>query len=158
MYIIIIIMNMEWGSVTWFLLHGLAEKIKSEEFMNKREELLHLFFLICSNLPCPYCQEHAKVTIRSLKIKNINSKEDFQKVIWSFHNMVNKRKKYTLFSFEECKEKYSKANILMILEQFSIVWSKNYKIIKMMNDTLKRTRCVDFVKKWVYENKVYFNQ
>ena len=94
-------MTIAWGTITWFLFHTLAEKIKPESFENKKNELLKIIFLICNNLPCPECQDHAKETMKSMKINMIKNKEDFQKMLWTFHNMVNKRRRVEQFTYEE---------------------------------------------------------
>lgn len=149
-------MNIAWGTITWYFLHSLAEKIKEESFNDKKDDLMKIFFIICENLPCPECQEHAKSTMKNLKRNSIKTKDDFQKMIWSFHNMVNKRKRLPQFTFEQCKEKYESSNLTKIFDNFVIIWLKNYSIMKLMNESFKRRRCVDYLKKWMNENIQHF--
>ena len=47
------VVKVKWGEPTWYLFHTLAEKINDESFPTIREELLNVFYSICSNLPCP---------------------------------------------------------------------------------------------------------
>ena len=85
------------------------------------------------------------------------NKEDFQKVLWSFHNIVNKRRRVQQFSFEDCQKLYKNAKLNNILENFYIIWSKNFRVMKLMGDTFKRDRCIEHVKKWIYTNKDHFD-
>ena len=148
---------MHWGTITWYLFHTLAEKINEEKFTEKKDELIKLIFLISYNLPCPDCQDHAKETLRHMIPKNIHTKEDFQKMLWSFHNMVNKRRRVEMYTFEDCKKKYSKANLKIILDNFYLLWGKNYKVMKLMGDSFKRDRSIVFIKKWMSDNLQHFD-
>lgn len=151
-------MTISWGTITWYLFHTLAEKIKEESFDTKKTELIKLIILICNNLPCPECQDHAKEMLRHMKIREIKSKEDFQKMLWSFHNIVNKRRRVHQFTFEECKNKFSKGNLNVILSNFTTIWSKNYNIMKLMGSSFNRSKCVDHVKKWMNQNAHHFDE
>ena len=151
-------MTISWGTITWFLFHTLAEKIKTESFDNKKHELLKLIFLICNNLPCPECQDHAKETMKNMKINMIRTKEDLQKMLWTFHNIVNKRRKVQQMTFEECQDKYAKAKLATIASNFFIVWSTNYNVMKLMGNSFNRDRCIEYVKKWLNENRNHFEE
>lgn len=150
-------MSLSWGKITWFLFHTLAEKIKEESFNEKKDDLFKLIFLICSNLPCPECQEHALQTLKLLKINAIKSKCDFKKFIWSFHNIVNRRRKMPMFSYEDCETMYNKAKMENILNNFYIIWGKQYRVMKLMGDTFKRDRCIEYIKKWMANNGSHFD-
>lgn len=151
-------MTIAWGTITWYLFHTLAEKIKEDSFMSKRNELIKLIFIICSNLPCPECQDHAKETLKYMKKDSIKSKEDLQKMLWSFHNIVNRRRRVEQFTFEQCKEKYVHANLETIGTNFSVIWSKQFNVMKLMGNSFNRNRCVEYVKKWLKENKDHFEE
>ena len=151
-------MTIEWGTITWYLFHTLAEKIKVESFDAKKNELIKLVVIICNNLPCPECQDHAKETLKFMKKDSIKSKEDFQKMLWSFHNMVNKRRRIQQFTFEECKEKYATANLDTIASNFTIIWSKQFHVMKLMGNSFNRNRCIEYVKKWLKENSEHFDE
>ena len=151
-------MTIAWGTITWFLFHTLAEKIKESSFEKKRIELLKLIFLICNNLPCPDCQDHAKETLKYMKQNTIKNKDDLQKMLWSFHNIVNKRRRVKQFTFEECKKKYENANLEVIVNNFFIVWSTNFNVMKLMGNSFNRDRCIEYVKKWLSENKEHFDE
>ena len=40
-------MSISWGTITWYLFHGLAEKIKEEKFEEKRSEIVGLIIKVC---------------------------------------------------------------------------------------------------------------
>jgi hypothetical protein len=150
-------MSLEWGTITWFLFHTLAEKIKDTSYVEKKDELLKIIILICHSLPCPDCQEHAKETLKYLKKNTLNTKEDFQKMLWSFHNLVNRRRRVPAFNFEECKVKYEKANLNVILNNFYIIWSQNYRVMKLMGDSFNRDMTLKHVRKWMETNSQHFD-
>ena len=52
-------MAKDWGKITWFLFHGMLEKISNENFVKHRIMIIELIVEICSLLPCPTCQQHA---------------------------------------------------------------------------------------------------
>ena len=85
--------EMLWGEPTWFLFHTLAEKIKEEEFLNLRFELLGYIKKICGNLPCPTCAQHATKYLNGVNFNTIQTKKDLQFMLFSFHNDINKKKK-----------------------------------------------------------------
>jgi len=65
----------EWGSVTWTLFHCLAEKINDNSNEQTIELLITNIKLICNNLPCPNCQQHAKSIWNKYHYIKINTKE-----------------------------------------------------------------------------------
>ena len=81
--------NMEWGYYTWLLFHTLAEKIKEEEFINEKDNLIHFIKNICNVLPCPDCSSHAIHMLKYYNYKHITNKESFKKFLFEFHNIVN---------------------------------------------------------------------
>jgi hypothetical protein len=150
-------MSITWGTITWYLFHTIAEKIKEESFPSKKKELLHLINIICNSLPCPECQEHAKDTLKYMKPQEIHTKDDFQKMLWSFHNFVNKRRGVKQFTLQECNDKYKNGNLQVILQNFYMLWSKNYKVMKLLGDAFMRNRTTEYVKKWMDQNKDHFD-
>ena len=130
---------MKWGPITWYFMHSLAEKIKDEEFVKKRSELLKIILLICSNLPCPECQVHAKDTFKYIRLSNIKTKDDFKELLWSFHNIVNRRKQYPQFSLEDCTNKYKQAQLDVIVRNFLIIWRESSGSSKLTQTGLSKT-------------------
>ena len=60
-----------WGNNIWYLFHGIAHKIKEDEFLNNKENLIFIVKTICNNLPCPEC---------SIDATNMLNKVDFSKI------------------------------------------------------------------------------
>lgn len=150
-------MNNSWGPITWYVFHGLAEKIKEDLFYENKAQMIALIRAICNNIPCPECREHAKFTLQKLKIETINTKEDFQKFLWSFHNIINKKRGIEIFTFDDCKKKYEKINLDKTVRSFILLWSKNLNIVRLMSDSLHRNLFLDKFSKWYLENRDKFD-
>ena len=112
-----------WGNNIWYLFHTLAEKIQEDKYIQQKNNLFKVLEIICRNLPCPDCADHAVETIKKINIKNINSKESFKQLIFEFHNRVNQRLKKPEFSFDELNSKYKNANLSAILHNFYIIYN-----------------------------------
>ena len=57
----------EWGNITWILFHTLACKIKDDSPVNIVNNVFSNIILICNNLPCPYCRDHASSYLKKYK-------------------------------------------------------------------------------------------
>ena len=123
--------KMKWGEPTWFLFHTLAQKIKDDHFLFIRRDLLNIIYSICTNLPCPICSKHAMDYLNGINFNAIQTKQQLKDALFIFHNVVNKRKNFPLFDYNQLVEKYSKANTQNIIQNFSIYYSE--KISKMVN-------------------------
>ena len=111
-----------WGNAVWFLFHTLAEKLKDEHSAELPILVSHITS-ICSNLPCPDCEQHASRTMNKVNKASIAaSKEALINFLWAFHNDVNKRSKSTFYP-KEALIKYKSANTHMIVKNFIIVMS-----------------------------------
>lgn len=143
--------KMKWGEPFWILFHVLAEKIKESEFPRLRESLLNLVYTICSNLPCPDCTNHAVQYLNGINFNTIRTKEDFKMMMYNFHNAVNRRKDYPIFP-KEGLEKYSRGNVIPIIENFMQYFLINHKNFHLLADDIQRRRVSDGVRKWFKEN------
>tara|TARA_E500000178_G_scaffold180070_1_gene178664 strand:- start:951 stop:1559 length:609 start_codon:yes stop_codon:yes gene_type:complete len=146
--------EMLWGEPTWFLFHTLAEKIKEEEFLNLRFELLGYIKKICGNLPCPTCAQHASKYLNGINFNTIQSKKDLQFMLFSFHNDINKNKNYELFSFNDLHEKYSSAVTVNIVKNFFYHFSKKQYNVRMAVDNFHRHKLLKDFRIWL-ESKYY---
>lgn len=150
--------KMEWGEPTWFFFHTIAEKVKEEEFHKIRKDLLNIIYTICSNLPCPICSTHAKKHLNSSNFNNIQSKQQLKDFFFNFHNIVNQKKNYLLFDYQNLNEKYSKAITLNIIRNFIEHFrNKNHSNL-MIADDFHRKRSLRDVEIWVQNNIQYFNK
>ena len=127
----------EWGNACWYLFHTLAYKLKE----NQEKEipvLLDHILAICGNLPCPDCSNHATITLKRLNRRAVNSKEMFVKILFEFHNMVNKRIGKKQFTREQHDEMYSRAQFFPIYNNFWRLMLINAKGEKAMVYNLAR--------------------
>lgn len=111
-------MTNDWGPFTWNLFHTLLIKIKDQQFDNTKKELWDQFFDISCNLPCSICANHAINYLKKLRVKNVNTKKDFIKIYFDFHNEVNLRLGKPLFSENQIIDKYSKENTIQVINLF----------------------------------------
>ena len=107
----------DWGNAVWLLFHTLAEKIKTEHVSELSVLVPHIKG-ICSNLPCPDCQQHATRVMTQVNVGAITkSKEALIDFLWNFHNDVNRRTKAAYYS-KESLDKYKQANTVNVVKNF----------------------------------------
>lgn len=127
-----------WGPNIWFFFHGLAEKINEDKFNENKENLIEIIKIICNNLPCPECSNDAKQLINKTNFNIINTKEDFKKYIFNFHNHINKKIGNPTFIYENLDEKYCKINIFIAFNNLIQIFSMNSKNPKLMQNSMVR--------------------
>ena len=149
--------KMKWGEPTWFLFHTLAEKIKQQHFDHKKLDLINIITVICNNLPCPNCANHASEYMRKLNYNSIKSKQELKNFLFQFHNEVNVRKGFPLFPHEQLDEKYSKALTKNIIQHFMTFFQDKHKSIHMIANDMHRARISQNLKQWFNNNIQYFD-
>tara|TARA_B110000967_G_C18710570_1_gene472486 strand:- start:244 stop:819 length:576 start_codon:yes stop_codon:yes gene_type:complete len=142
--------DMTWGAPYWFFFHTIVEKIKEEEFNNKKGELINIIKMILSNLPCPECTAHSISNIKLIKWDKIQSKSDLKHIMFTFHNKVNSLKNYPLFPLEEAEYKYKSANTIAIINNFLNFFP--YKGKQLMIGTFSHKINANSVRNWLNEN------
>jgi len=150
--------RMKWGQPIWFLFHTLAEKIKDENFFKVRTELLNNIYSICSNLPCPTCATHAVQYLNKINFNAIQTKSQLKEMLFTFHNEVNSKKGYSIFSRSELDSKYSAAVTKNIIYNFISVYQDKHKSVRMIANDMFRTRQIIFLKEWFSKNIQYFDE
>ena len=148
---------MKWGEPTWYLFHTLAEKVKEEYFSSVRQELLNTIYVICKNLPCPLCANHATQYMNGINFNTIQTKKDLIDLLWNFHNEVNKKKNFPVFSYDQLSEKYSRANLINIIQVFMIHFKDKHASLRMIADDLYRQQISSKMQDWFRKNIQYFN-
>tara|TARA_B100000035_G_scaffold313140_1_gene326156 strand:- start:2175 stop:2639 length:465 start_codon:yes stop_codon:yes gene_type:complete len=143
--------NSYWGPATWFFLHTFANKVKSEHFETLRSEMIDIFKQICFVLPCPHCQEHAKKYVNSTDFNKIKSKQDFIDMLWTFHNIVNKRNDRLLLQYKSLVM-YDKAIFIKICNNFFHKFSKPLHNQRLFMDSMRRTRTINNIKSFISNN------
>lgn len=149
--------KIKWGEPTWFLFHTMAEKVKEEYFLDMRSELFHHILSICGNLPCPKCAKHATEYMKKVDFNSIQSKDDFKKLLFAFHNVVNKEKGYEMFNYEDLDTKYSKAITINIINNFITQFQKKDFNVNMISANMQRDLFMKKFKIWLNNNIQYFD-
>ena len=127
-----------WGNNVWYLLHGISHKINSEKFTENKNDIINLILLICNNLPCPECSKDASDKLKQINFDNINTKEDLIKLIFNFHNWVNKKLNKNLFDFDDLNNKYDKINLHIVSNNINIIFKSNSNIPQLMSHSMRR--------------------
>jgi hypothetical protein len=148
--------EMTWGRATWFLFHSLAEKVKEERFLEIKKELCNNIYRICNSLPCEICRKHALEYIKNINFDNIKTKTDFKKMLFNFHNVVNKNKNYHIFKYEDLDEKYAKSNLNKIINNFFNYMSVSRNKTSPAND-MQNNMILQGFKSWISNNRAYFD-
>ena len=149
--------KMRWGAPTWYLFHTLAEKVKDESFSIVRKELLNIIITICSNLPCPDCAGHATRYMNGVNLDSIQTKQNLKDLLFRFHNSVNSRKNFPLFSQSELDNKYVLANTVAIIQNFFQSYDRSSSSSKLSVNFLYRTTSIANIRSWLTLNISHFN-
>jgi len=149
--------KVKWGEPVWFLFHTLAHKVKDAEFANIKNELFANIVSICYNLPCPKCAKHATEYMKKINIHSIQTKEDLKKMLFVFHNNVNREKGYPMFEFDKLDEKYEKANTKNIIYHFINQFNVKDFNVNMINSNLQRNMFLNKFKVWLSQNIQHFD-
>jgi len=149
--------KMKWGEPTWFLFHSLAQKVKEEHFTSVKNELINTIYTICKNLPCPMCATHATQFMNSVNFSTIQTKKDLIDLLWRFHNEVNVKKNVPIFPYDQLAEKYSRANLINIIQLFMFHFKDKHASIRMIADDMFRQKLAVKMQDWFRQNLQYFD-
>jgi hypothetical protein len=144
--------TMLWGAPTWYFFHTIAAKIKPEQFEEYKSQILQMITNICNNLPCPSCTEHAKQYIQRMNNSSIICKNDLIQFLFVFHNTVNERKRKPVFLYDDLIEKYKKANLINITNNFLYYFKMEHHSVRMIADGMHRKRTATNIQKWLHTN------
>jgi|TARA_B100001059_G_C17824417_1_gene580446 hypothetical protein len=148
--------KVKWGEPFWNFLHVLAEKVKSHEFDHVRKGLLNLIYVICSNLPCPDCTQHAISYLNGVNFNLILSKENLRDMLYNFHNAVNVRKGYPLYPKDQVESKYSRGNLEPIFQEFMKHFLTKSYSFRLIADEIHRKRISNNINEWMKNNRYAF--
>ena len=146
------IKKLKWGPPIWNFLHTMAQKIKEEKFRQLRKEIIHLVTIICQNLPCPDCSNHASQYLREQKFSLVETKEQFKEFLYLFHNSVNMRKSAGLFQRNDLESTYQNNLFLQTWNFFIHEFSKKSHNTKMLANDFHRESIIRFLKSWIQQN------
>ena len=103
-----------------------------------RRFLFKILEIVCTNLPCPDCSEHALKEIRKININNITSQEIYKELLLEFHNRVNTRIRQPLFTREQLDEKYKTINLKAVMHNFNIAYNTTVYNEKLLQNNLRK--------------------
>jgi hypothetical protein len=149
--------KMKWGAPIWYLFHTLSYKVKESEFLTIKNQLLANIVSICKNLPCPTCAAHATEYLSNINFNTIKTKEDVKMLFFTFHNVVNKKKGYPIFTYEEFESKYSKANTVNIINYFLNSFQTRTTNVRYISDDLHRRHITTLLQNWLSGNVQYYD-
>jgi len=144
----------QWGPPTWIFMHTLSEKIKPSSYPIAGKQIINFIILICRNLPCPECAQHAKEFWAKVKIQNINSKQDLSNLLFVFHNTVNKRRGAKPFKYEDLSYYKERG----VLESFNI-FARNFTTrgnMNLINESFHRNMMLSNLRNWLMNNIQHF--
>ena len=148
----------EWGPACWFLFHGLATKVKDDEFENIKNGIWEQITGICNNLPCHECKNHATELINKTNVNVIlRTKRNLELFLLDFHNLVNRRNNTRIMSIEEYDNKYKTANLRLIITNFISKFSSSTRNSKLMLDVMHRQFFTSSFINWINSNMSKFN-
>lgn len=149
--------KMKWGPPVWYFFHTMAEKVKPEEFPSIRGDILNNIVLICKNLPCPNCASHATDYMSKINLNSIQTRDDLKALLFTFHNTVNLKKGYVLFTRQQLDDKYSTAVTINIFNNFLLHFQDKHKSLRMISDDMYRQRISANLRDWFIANINKFN-
>lgn len=133
-----------WGNATWLMFHSIAAKINKHWYAKNYKFVWNFINKCCSNLPCPFCREHAVSYIKNIKMHQINTKEKLIRYLFDFHNSVNSRVRYTQYNWNNINT-YNNANMQNIFRNFEIKFFKMYYNHKEFNGWIRNKFKDDYV-------------
>ena len=145
-----------WGPYIWYMLHGLAEKIKDKSFHGLKNELLEHIFNICVNLPCPSCSTHSREYLQKIDFKKIKTKQELRLMLLDFHNNVNTRLRKPNFSYQQLIDKYKTVNFNNVINNFFLFFEDKHKTVNMLSNDMYTQRVSNNIRNWLSKNYHHF--
>lgn len=150
--------KLEWGEPIWTFFHTLAQKILPEHYELKSRELFDIIKLICNNLPCPICTEHATKYLNKINFFSLKTKDDLKLMLFQFHNEVNTRKKYSQFPLSELDSKYERAITINVINNFLLSYRKKSRNLQMIATEMNKVAAYKTVYSWLTKNLDIFEK
>lgn len=146
-----------WGPHVWNFLHIFCEKVNSNKFYKKKEDIFDIIQNICENLPCPECSSDAKNLLNSYPlISNVKNKEDLKMYIYHFHNKINEKLIKENYIIEGL-EKYKAGNLNISLNNYLLAIENNNKPNeKLLLHRFTMSRTIKKIKEFINNNNDLF--
>lgn len=148
--------KMAWGKPTWTFLHILPEKINDANFGIIKDSIIRLIVTICNNLPCPTCSDHAKQYMNKINFNAIKTRDDLRKMLYIFHNEVNKRKGYAEYPFDNVASTYSKMFFKQVSHEFMGRFQQRVYAVNLIAQEMHRQGQIKVIRQWILDNLKYF--
>ena len=143
-----------WGPPIWTLFHVLAETINPDHYNKIFPQMFTLIKRVCAFLPCPECSQHATLFLAKLKPQDVSNKESLKNTFYLFHNMVNYRKKKTLYNYTNM-EKYKYIPLTNAFNNFIRVYNTKGNM-KMLAESFRRQIVIKDFRVWLLNNIQFF--
>ena len=147
----------DWGPLIWNFLHTLSVKIKEESFESQKNNLLNIFRMIISTLPCPYCSQHALTLFKNANKRFIVDKISFIDFIYVFHNQVNRKLKKQFYPRDEIIQKYENNNLQVCLKDLINVYNFKSNNLRLMLVNSGNKEISHKVIKIILDNKDHYD-
>lgn len=144
-----------WGPSTWTFFHVIAEKIKEQDYPRLSLPLFALIKRICAYLPCPDCSSHATRFLGKIRDEDILTKQDFQNMLYLFHNAVNVRKKKPMFNHVNLV-KYSEISLEGAYNNFLRVYNTKGNM-NLLTESFQRSFVIKELKMFLLQNQKSFS-
>lgn len=141
----------DWGPIYWKFFHTIVESIIEENYNKVYKELFHYIKSICNFLPCYECSNHAKAYLKSVKYTHINTKANFKKMLFDFHNAVNKRNNKELFKITDI-EIYKNYSLINCYNNFIKIFLKKNNL-SQINQSFQRKLIYQRFVNWLQSNR-----
>ena len=139
-----------WGPAVWTLFHVLADRINEQAYPLLYPQLFQFIKRICANLPCPDCAKDATMFLAKVNIQNLKTKYDLIKLLYIFHNYVNKKKNKTLFNYTNMSL-YKKLKLVNVLNNFMIHFNTKGNM-NLISESFQRQMLLKEFKQWIHTN------
>lgn len=139
-----------WGNITWRLFHTMTLTINDSN--HDIQNALDCIKRICKNLPCPICSNEASILLKKYNTQTIQTKEEFKKFIYVFHNNVNSRVNNPSILYEHL-EKVHTMSLNAVLNEFFKVYSSIKSSSHMMMYNFHRNLVIDNTRKYFISNQ-----
>jgi hypothetical protein len=147
-----------WGPATWYLIHCIAYKLREDSPVEVLDAAKDIILMIASNLPCPYCTQHATSYLTKYNIKHVPNVLSLRMYLYVFHNKVNERLKKPQMSLEEHNSLYSSLNLTMVIQNMLHVYQHMIQTgVTMMLYNFHRTSMINNVSKYFSQYQTYYN-
>jgi hypothetical protein len=139
-----------WGPAIWTFFHTIVSKINENAYDSIYVQLFSKIKKICGYLPCPECSIHATDFLEKINVNNLRCKQDFVTMFYVFHNIVNKRKRKSLFNYADISI-YENYNLIPVVNNFIARYNTKGNM-KLLTESFQRQFVVKDFKNWFVAN------